>query len=175
MGRAFAEEIDIKFKLISVISSGAGASVADEFLVFDVDVGAVFFIAITPSAEADHSVVLQPIWEGVVGGMDADEPAAAGYIVVKSDFDLQRPDDAVVVTHDGFVFRKLGPPLRPFLRRRAIGRRRADFHHKSAARLERALQYWRRALPVVIVLAIDNQNRNFGRVRCQRANGKDTG
>ena len=68
-----------EFVLLAVVAAVAGRLVADDFaFVVDVDARARFLVAAAPAADADHAVVLGPIGEAVVGGVDGDETAAAG-------------------------------------------------------------------------------------------------
>src|SRR5690606_24721807 len=73
---------DAKRMLSTVMAAAASRLVADHLAIFaHEDVGASLLVPAAPSAEAGHLVVLFPIAEGVVRGMDHDEPAAVLHVV----------------------------------------------------------------------------------------------
>jgi hypothetical protein len=102
----------------------------------------------------DHAVVLGPVGEAVISGVDGDETAAARDEGFEVFFRAGRPAFAVVVADDDVVVGEVGFEL---ARDVAGGGRGGDVDFESAAGFERFLQERRCGFPVVVVLAVDDQ------------------
>ena len=125
VGQAFGDGVvlvphgDEEFVLRAVLAAGAGGGVADELaFVVIVNIGAVFFVSVAPAAEADHEVKLHPIWPAIIGGMDDDEAAAVGHVLLEAEPGGRGPCGGFppeVADHD-LVFGEVGMEVRIRLR-----------------------------------------------------------
>src|SRR5210317_1489656 len=76
---------DMELVLWAMTSGAAfGLIVPHDGAFFPVDVRATGFLTTAPTAESDHFVVLVPITERIVRGMNNDEPTTVGYEFFKS-------------------------------------------------------------------------------------------
>lgn len=162
---------DLKLVLRAVAAAVAFGLVAHELVVLEIDIGTGLFVASAPAAEADDLVVLLPVAEGVVGGVDDDEPATVLDVPDEILLHVLWPGSAVVVGDDDLVVGELGIPAGEILAR---GRGR-DVDRKEAGFFEGPLEDRRGGLPVVVVLAIDDQGfelfggwSSAGSEKCQR-------
>ena len=133
-----------------------------------------------PPAEADHVVILRPFQKGVVGGMKDDEAAAGTDIAQQIGFDLGGPAEAIFlfaavpVEQDRLVVREARPPLRPRFGRSVTRRAGRDIHLKTPGGLEDGTHFARRGFPVVIIDAIDDQDRELRLGEAGRSEQKES-
>lgn len=112
---------DFKRVGLGVFAGFTGAGVADDdTLGVEIDIGSRFLCPITPTAEADHEVILSPQREAVIGGMNADEASATGNEFLESGAGRRGPvggvpaeiaDNEVILSKVG---RKIGIGFRLF-------------------------------------------------------------
>jgi hypothetical protein len=93
-GRAGGHE---EFVLSAVAAALARRGVGRPFAVAQAKVWAGFFVALAPTAEADHFVVGGPFGERVVSGVDGNEAAAVFHVVFEVGFGFVGPRLAVVI------------------------------------------------------------------------------
>ena len=84
----------------------------------DVNVGAVFFAAPAPAAEADHAVIFRPFGKAVVGRVDGNEAAAIAHVFFEGVLGFHRPGRGFVaeIRDDHAVFGKVRLEVRIRLR-----------------------------------------------------------
>ena len=124
-------------------------------------------------AQPDHLVIGRPVQEGVVGGVEHYQPAAALDILFECPLDRLGPAHAIlqmsaieVVDHH-VVARELRTPAIPRLGRRIFGWSRRHVDGESALRdQDRAHQPGPR-LPVMVIHAVDDQHPDRGRGRAR--------
>lgn len=171
--------------LRTVAAAAAWTCVTDLLaVVVEINVGSVFFGAIAPAAETDDLVVFRPIGKRIVGGVDADEFATGADVGFEGSSDGLGPILAVVIADDDVVLGEIGVPGLPGLRELqfefrgrffclgslfgaeipwdARSRRRCggDLDAELAVALEMVPHDGCHGLPVVVVLAVDDQNSN---------------
>lgn len=93
---------------VNAFASVSGPRVAENFSVSPVDVGAGFFIATAPSADAHHLVECGPVFEGVVYRVSVDHASAVFHVRFEGLLDAFGPGVAVVFDYDDIVFGKVG-------------------------------------------------------------------
>ncbi len=136
-------------------SPAAGtASVQNLFAVAPADHGAGSLVAIAPAADANHFVVFHPLRESIVRRVNADEAAAVLDEILERGLGCGTPISAVVVENDDAVF---GEVRLEIVHALAVRRAGGDVHGESSGAFEGGLEDRGRDLPLVIILAIDDQ------------------
>src|SRR6185312_6468372 len=134
--------------------AGAGGIVFDDLAIAVADHRAVFFVAVAPTADADHLVVFLPLGKGIVGGVVTDKAAAVAHEVFKSLAGFFGPGCAVVVADDNLVFGEVGMEIVVG----AAGFSGGDVDGEDFCAFQGGFEQRCRGLPIVIVLAVDNQH-----------------
>lgn len=181
VGEAFGDgvvlglDFDDEFVLGAVGAAFAGGGVAEEFAVFDVKPGAGFFIAPAPAADADDAVVFGPVAEGVVSSVDGDEAAAVFDVGFEGGADGVRPGLAVVVGDDDVVGGEVGVPGGPGVFGGAFGRGGGDGDGEGAGGFEGVAEDGGGDVPLVVVLAVEDEGLQFGLRVVGEGEGEEAG
>ena len=159
-----------EFVLLAVAATATGRGVERPLAVAEAQIRAAFFIAPAPAADADHLVVGRPFGERIVRRMDGHEAAAASHEFLECLLRRRGPRLAVVVRDDDGVVGKFRLPRfdpLPFLGRGG------HVHDEDARLLKDLLHHRRGHLPLVIVLAVHDEDFDFvrsggGDCECER-------
>jgi hypothetical protein len=110
------------------------------------------------SQEAHHLRPCVPLGEGVVGGVVDHEAAAGLHVLFKRLVDLFWPGLAVVVREDDLVLGEVRAELVPRLLGGLVVGAGEDVDREPAALFEAVLDDRRGGLPIVVVLAVDDED-----------------
>src|SRR5689334_12431903 len=82
---------DLERSACTVVAGGPRRGIGNQFAILVIPVGPRFFVAAQPAAQADHQVVLGPVWKRIVCGVETDEPSAVLHPLLKPRTDLGGP------------------------------------------------------------------------------------
>ena len=126
-------------------------------------------IAPAPTAHADHFVKIHPMRESVVRRVNDRDTSALPDVILEGGHRCRGPIVAIVVENNDVVF---GEVRLEILHALPLARAGRDIHRESSGAFQSRLEQGSCNLPLVVVLAIDDQGlelvRGSGRLRIQK-------